>query len=142
MQEFILRKNKIMGTHSQKIYLELCDKFGWNRNLANHFGNVTPFYNFAENATKEGYAVWFLPYSNLTNKSKNWTNFVSLNEITISQIGEKHKKQSQSIRVTFIKDQRFGYVFWGLFKLEPSQSNSNFDVLKIINGGEIYPSKH
>ncbi len=100
------------GINSRKIYIDLCQKFDWDRSQEGNFGRQgVPLY--AEGATPEGYSVWFLGHSNWTvSEGGSWEN-----EILDDLVIETWKKQKDDLykdktkRVLFAKNQNHQYVF-------------------------------
>ena len=95
--------------------------------FASKFGWQTPLY--VDNATKEGYAAWFLANSNLTERStKRWKNWIVTTVTMHDTINEHYDpmflrqvKQNQDIhrRVVFAKTGvGIQYMFFGVYKVK------------------------
>lgn len=106
------------GSVAQDIYIRFCDEFGWNYRLSEKYGPRMKL--FAKNATKEGYAVWFLPHSNLTDTETSiWKNWLSEDGLILEERWDRIAEDlySEDVRVTFIKKDN-EYYFIGLFAVE------------------------
>ena len=68
-----LIKGQVYGTAAKDIFVAGCDAFAWNQYESKCFGWQTP--NYSEMATKEGYSVWFLAYSNWTDSDTAGVNY-------------------------------------------------------------------
>ena len=110
----------LCGTDSKRIYLEMCNIFGWDMSKKGHFGMRTLMYS--ENCTPENYSVWFIPHNNLCepfSEAFNWFNIVSgdkIEEIWLGQIN-RSLHNDWSDRVTFVKTKDGnGYRFYGIYR--------------------------
>jgi len=124
-----LRLGLEYGTNTREIYIEGCEVFGWNKRFVNEFGRQGALL-YANNATPEGHAVWFLAHSNLTNSTaERWENWFETVETANDTIHEQHKdrmlmwqiRQDQAIhrRITFAKKSNASqYMFMGIYKVE------------------------
>lgn len=107
------------GYQAYAIYLEMCDRFGWDRSVAGEFGFKKPLY--AGNATQEGYAVLFLAHSNFTGSTGGaWKNIIyddKIEEFWPRSLFYKTTHSSDEVRVVLAKKQD-GYHFIGVFKVD------------------------
>jgi hypothetical protein len=114
----ILESGKAYGTKALDIYISCVDAFGWDAKKAISFDLQKLL--FSKRCTKEGYSVWFLPYSNIheTSKINNWKNIVNSD---FNQIREYWRELDEGFydkekRVTFVKQQDGKYLFIGIFE--------------------------
>lgn len=112
---------KSLGTSAQKIYDEYCEKYGFDRKKRYHFGKRQLLY--AEDATPEGYSVWFLPHSPLIEKFEDcettWYNIPYFNGYIeecwrVDRIASSGITNCNDTRVTFFKT-KYGYAFAGIY---------------------------
>lgn len=105
------------GGSAQPIYDECCIKFGWDSSQRSLFGKQRGLY--AENATPQGYSVWFLAHSNWTQTNvENWRNKILQETIEEVWLDPQYNSyfHDESIRVVFAKAKYYGYVFIGLYR--------------------------
>lgn len=105
------------GGSAQPIYDECCSKFGWDSSQRSLFGKQRGLY--AENATPQGYSVWFLAHSNWTQTNvENWRNKILQETIEEVWLDPQYNSyfHDESIRVVFAKTKYYGYVFIGLYR--------------------------
>lgn len=105
------------GGSAQPIYDECCIKFGWDNSQRGLFGKQRGLY--AENATPQGYSVWFLAHSNWTQTNvENWRNKILQETIEEVWLDPQYNSylRDESIRVVFAKTKYYGYVFIGLYR--------------------------
>lgn len=127
-------KGKICGTNSKTIYLEIwrdfkdaskcCEKYGrQNRNL------------YCDNATPEGYGVWFICHHSLNGETNNRHFNEIIDDKTIVEhyiegaVDVDNVKRDDK-RVVFVKRGK-KYVFYGVFTAEPCK-NENKIIYKRI----------
>lgn len=118
-----LVQNKFYGTAAKNIYLECCDIFGFDKNMAYKFGRQQ--WLFAANVTPEGYDVWFLAHSNITaTKGGSWVNEIRSDLELITENHDDYNKFVNSCRiytknrVVFAKMGNNGYKFLGVYSCE------------------------
>lgn len=135
-----LISGKRYGETAQKIYLDCCDKIGFDRRLAGCFAKQKPLY--ADNATKEGWPVWFLANSNFTGtRADRWRNKISVNfqyiEESWTYVDELKRDLSDlGERVVFAKIDG-SYIFLGVYVLEKQDDQKSLRIFKKV--GETYP---
>lgn len=126
MEKLIANKWKQLGTNSQHIYLDCCEKFGWKKELADEFGRQGSL-QFARNATNENYDVWALTHSNLNDSNAiRWGNKITEDLLTVTQYntikGEENNTKNEArknLRIVFAKTRLStgeGYAFLGIYK--------------------------
>lgn len=131
------------GGNSLDVYSACCKTFSWNNDLSYNFGKLWSSL-FADNATPEGYAVWFLAHSNYSSNLINqpWINKISDNQDTIFELCNEGNKlfDLASNRVVFAKTSNGKYVFLGIYKFINKiqlKNGSKLHVFKRISN--IYP---
>ena len=117
------------GGVAKSIYDFCCKKFGFDESKRGCFGKQKKLY--AQNATKEGYAVWFLSNSNWTNTDNGvWKNTIEDDLELITQHSNDLKIEMASlgeIRVVFAK--RNGqYLFLGIYQCTSSDNIKKTDI--------------
>lgn len=107
----------VYGTVAEKIYENMCDKYGWNRNVAWRFGKFQELY--AYHATQEKYSVWFLANSNWTKTVGGvWENMIfqdKIEEYWPLDTFRSYPHTQKEIRTVFAKNDKGNYVFLGVF---------------------------
>ena len=108
------------GMIAQDAYIGCALKYGWNMEKKAQFGLRKLLY--ANDATPEGYAVWFLPHSNLSKTAHSkgvWENRIIGNEIEerwcIPRLEDR--RSDRTLRVTFVKRENGKYYFQGVYRL-------------------------
>ncbi len=143
-----LVRHKAYGTSAQRIYVDFCDKYGWDIDERGKFGKQQRL--FSEVATPEGYSVWFLAHSNLTETSNGkWKN-----EFSGDVLYEKWESDVDGLlfsvrkikRVVFakIKDVGMKYYFMGIYifeKIEPVEGKSGVYIRTFRRIGDTYPER-
>lgn len=112
------------GETAYKIYQALCknEVFGW---AAEHKGKFSQQQHlYAQHATKEGFAVWFVAYSSYTgakSKTRGITNNLELNTNNIEEewdytTTDQPVDEENEITITFVKNRHGQYEFWGVMR--------------------------
>ncbi len=123
-------------TSASTTYSKLCRDYGFVLSKWPNFEGIhCPLY--AANATKEGYGVWFIAYSNWTAiYDKNWSNIISGDEKIIVETYKKNTLRpyviSNEIRVVFAKNGSGIYEFLGLYQANDSIKNENKRIYENI----------
>ncbi len=114
-----LIKGQVYGTAAKDIYDAGCDAFAWNSYESKYFGWQTP--NYSENATKEGYSVWFLAHSNWTeSNASDVKNKIFETYMEQWWTESDHPRSTSRKRLIFAKkDNR--YIFLGVFQFVGKQ---------------------
>ncbi|MCM1297185.1 MAG: hypothetical protein NC311_16715 [Muribaculaceae bacterium] len=136
------------GTNAKKIYTKLCTLLNFDSNKINQFGMFKPLYaTFADTYRKAD--VWFICYSNFNKfKDKNENreflekgqkiNIIENNGNSITEIvPEKCGRSNTADRITFVKvkkDNKWTYVFYGIYKLTQNGTTRHYDRIS-----KIYP---
>ena len=124
-----LVRGRAYGDNAQKIYLQCCDAFGWDKSQAECFTRGHRLYS-PEDCDFNGNSVWFICYSNLANKEvvedKHVRNFFenNANRITekLADIKDNHAKESSyNNRIVFAKKSDKKYIFCGVFKVATNE---------------------
>lgn len=125
----ILVRNTDHGTNAQKKYVECCEKFGWDISKKSKFAIMQPLY--AEKATPEGYNVWFLAHSNLTNtKGGTWLNTIEGNFIFEEWLAPRDDIwNDKNMRIVFAKEGS-RYIFKGVYKPDGIEKQENGHYIK------------
>lgn len=158
MEKLIASRWKQLGTNSRTIYLDCCKKYGWKKELANKLGYQGSL-QFVENATNEGYNVWFITHSNLNDSNAiRWENKITEDLSTVTQYntikGEENDtknetRTSKNLRIVFAKTRLStgeGYAFLGVYKFVeriPLYNNPDY-VAKYVykQVSKVYPFKN
>lgn len=141
-----LEYKQCYGTSSQTIYDNCCLKLGFKKAKRGCFG--WPGLLYSDYATKEGYGVLFLPYSNFNNQSKDveeskpWQNFISADLKYIKEVWKnKYKLENTSFnckrRVAFIKQHNQQYVFIGIYICKKVNINESYVLYEQVS--KFYP---
>lgn len=125
------------GKKAKDIYFAGCYRFYWDNSKIGSFCQQKKLYDV--NCTKEGFSVWFLPYSNLTNSkndSANWTNYISSDFTTIKEVWESvndlfHNDKSK--RVTFAKQKNGQYLYLGIFQVTEIDKKNKCRIYKQVD---------
>ena len=113
------------GANAQKIYLQCCDAFGWDKSQAECFTQGHRLYS-PEDCDFNGNSVWFICYSNRSDTEvvadKHVHNFIDAtgNRITeqLADIKDNHAMgSSYNNRIVFAKYPDKKYHFCGVFKV-------------------------
>lgn len=132
--DFCLIQNKTYGTNGHEIYLMCCKVFGFRTDKHGHFVKQQSMY--ADDATPEGYSVWFLPHSNLTGtKSEGKNNVIAGDLVKFSWDNKKHnetKVNKGERRLLFVKD-RGVYYFAGLIECVEADIEACTSTFKVIS---------
>lgn len=125
------------GTKAKDIYLQCCQRFGWDARLANEFGMMQPLYGHraADNGTKD---VWFICHSNCKgdilvtdgNGVQHHRNYVHTDSsgrvLTIEEYQQDAPFDSLAYplrdRITFVKNKRGQYIFVGTYRAKEPNS--------------------
>ena len=105
---------------AKEVYFEGIKYFGWDYSKAGSFFPQKLL--FDKNCTKEGYSLWFMPYSNLNNyrnKMANWIDFISSDFTVVKEIWKEVDNRvydDKDIRVTFAKQKDGRYLYLGIFQ--------------------------
>ena len=110
----------VYGTRAKDVYEKMCDRFGWKRYLSGNFARQKKLY--AENATPEGYAVWFAAHSNWTSTSCGvWNNTIVFGDRIDESwplktfYSPKYVHTLDEVRVVFAR-RDYEYTFIGVYK--------------------------
>ena len=122
IQQDILKIGFSAGTRAIDNYDRCCSLFGFKKALRGNFAPQKLLY--AKNATKEGYSVWMLAHSNLTEnyqqtkaRGGKWYNiFLTSNTIKKIWINPNEYVEDNSTRICFAKNKQGVYVFKGVYK--------------------------
>ena len=113
---------RVYGTVAKDIYYDGYYHHGWDYSKRVFFDSLKILY--ATDCTRDGYSVWFLPYSNINNFKNpysNWTNFVSSDFKVIKEywhkIDERFEEDTEE-RITFVKQKNGEYVYLGIFQVK------------------------
>ena len=112
---------QLEGTRGIDIYDKYCRIFGWDSSLRYNFDSKQRALAlmYAKNATPEGYSVWMVVHTDLSekyNKNSRWFNFICRDQIKeVWFINDHELLQDTSIRVTFVRTKE-GYRFQGIYK--------------------------
>ena len=108
------------GKKAIDVYEEACNVFGWDSSKKGYFSPKKMLYE--KECTKEGYAVWFLTYSNLNNynnSAANWIDYVSSNFEVVKEVWKNLDERffnDNEKRVTFAKQKNGQYIYLGIFQ--------------------------
>ena len=140
-----LEYKQCYGKSSQTIYDNCCLKLGFKKAKRGYFGMRGLLYS--DYATKEGYGVLFLPYSNFNNQSKDveetkpWQNFISADLKYIKEVWKNRDKLENTSfnckRVAFIKQHNQQYVFVGIYKCKKVDINESYVLYEQVS--KFYP---
>ena len=128
-----LIQGQVYGTNSKVIYENICKYLPRDKSLINNFGWHTSMY--AQNATQEGYAVWLIGYSNITDASKEKkVNIISPDRKTITTYldNENTSSYANELRVVFVKEKSGLFVFYGIYKCIESSIGSNIEQFELV----------
>lgn len=110
------------GSQALAIYDDCCRQFGFKSSLR---GNFAPQHLLcADNATSDGYAVWFLANNNRNGlEAARWRNIIKSDVEIIEEwnVAPTPEDMKEHVRVIFVKDSSGEYKFLGVF-------NCKFDV--------------
>lgn len=131
------------GGNSLDVYSACCKALKWNNDLSYNFGRQGSSL-FAENATPEGYAVWFLAHSNYTDNMDNqtWINKISDDQDLIYELWNDVSKSFDRAlkRVVFAKTSNGKYIFLGIYDFINKFQLKNGSRLRIFRRiSKIYP---
>ena len=143
-----LIKGYSYGETAYKIYQALCknEAFGWASEHKGRFSQQQHLY--AQHATREGYAVWFLAYSSYTmtkSKTRGITNNLELKTNNIEEVWdnaatEPPVDEENEITITFVKNRQGQYEFWGVMrKKEINKTQWPFRVYSEFVSKEYVP---
>ena len=129
--------NVCFGSNAKSIYLDCCERFGWDREYAGYF--VYGKYMFAAFATPEDYDVWFIAHNNFTGtQGGKWKNiycgdiikeyWYDINDISFTLNNRK--------RVCFIKKDGV-YYFIGVFAVK--KIDGDYRIYELVS--DVYPIK-
>jgi len=117
------------GTTAKELYLELCDKYVWDKSQAGKFGEQKNSYAEMTVAGKP-IAVWIILYSNLNppppKKKSKWTNKVEIEKGIITQTynsGTPMFSKRIGNRVIFARQQDKRYIFAGVYERKEIKGN-------------------
>lgn len=108
------------GRKAKDIYLAGCENFGWSYSKLGSFCSQKLLYD--KNCSREGYSVWFLPYSNLNNYKNSMANWINLISSDFNVIKENWKVlddrffYDKDMRITFAKQKNGQYLYLGIFQ--------------------------
>ena len=125
------------GSKAQDVYKQGQEFFGWDDSKQGYFGAQQMLY--AKNCTKEGFAVWFLTYSNLnnyTNKAANWIDFISSDFETVKEVWKNLDDRffnDNEKRVTFAKQKNGQYLYLGIFQATEWDQENRCKTFKRID---------
>ena len=124
------------GSKAKDIYCEGIRIFGWDYSKLGYFYPQKLL--FDKNCSKEGYSLWFLPYSNLNNRKNpkaNWRDFISNDFATIKEYWveiDDRFYNDEDIRITFASQKNGQYLYLGVFQAkERDEDNSCKTYYKI-----------
>lgn len=136
-----LEYKQCYGTSAQKIYDDCCEKLGFKKAKRGYFGKQMKLYS--DYATKEGYGVLFLPYSNFNNhfkdieEEKPWKNFLSSDLKYIKENWKNEYKLEYANfdckRVVFIKQHNQQYVFIGIYECKKIDKNESYVLYEQVS---------
>jgi len=116
-----LKLNDIVGPNVLDAYITCVNKYAFKRTLSDKFGWKKMC--LALNATKEGYGVQMLPYSNWTELKHDtgfWNNYIHGSGDTIEETWDyifNQKLFNDKVRrLIFAKNKYGNYIFLGLYK--------------------------
>ncbi|MGN0743989.1 MAG: hypothetical protein ACI4MZ_01760 [Christensenellales bacterium] len=105
------------GTNAKEIYMQGCRVFGWYENKKYQFDAL--HYLYSDNATREGFGVWFLAHSNWTNTNNDrWLNKISIEKKEIEESWayiDSSYRSDTARRLVFAKNDN-GYAFIGVYE--------------------------
>ena len=110
------------GRKAKDIYLEGYYNFGWKYSKLGSFCSQKILWE--KDCSREGYSVWFLPYSNLNNYKNpysNWTNFVGSDFKVIKEYWKEIDDRfynDEDVRITFVKQKNGQYLYLGIFQAQ------------------------
>ena len=96
--------------------------FGWKYSKLGSFCSQKILWE--KDCSREGYSVWFLPYSNLNNYKNpysNWTNFVGSDFKVIKEYWKEIDDRfynDEDVRITFVKQKNGQYLYLGIFQAQ------------------------
>ena len=136
-----LIKGYSYGSDAHSIYKSLCANkaFNWDGNNSSRFAKQQSLYS--KNCTQEGYAVWFLSYSSY-NFSKNEKRGIAnnieestnnINEEWDLNIDDKPVEDAREIKVTFVKNNKGQYEFWGVLLTNEEDINKTDKPYSVYN---------
>lgn len=132
-------------TNAQNFYNKCCDYFLWDEDKQGHFAPSHKLY--ANNATAEGYGVWFIFYSNLNKDNvsyENWQNEISgkdydtiieywEQDIDILSLGGKNEKRITFVKIKNNKDHIYYYYFFGVYKCIEINTEKSYKKYKRVS---------
>ena len=135
-----LTAGRQFGSRASHIYNQCVYIANFEHTMMKDFELRTNLY--AENASKEGYAVWFICNSNLfeTGGSTHWKNTISddWNEIREDWIKKSYPMDlSNSTRIIFIKNKFGKYEFAGVYETTKIDTVERYKLYTRIS--KVYP---
>ena len=110
------------GRNEKDVYLKVCESFGWDYSKLGSFCSQKLL--FDKNCSREGFSVWFLPYSNLNNyrnSATNWIDFISSDFEKIKEVWKEMDERfftDDDKRITFAKQRNGQYLYLGVFQVK------------------------
>ena len=130
------------GSVAQEIYREGCSNFSWDYSAVGYFAKMKLLY--CEDVTPEGYAVWFLPHSNLNDSESNrWKNLISYDFNYIKEVWKDIDStfdmffDKDTVRLAFAKQSNQKYIFLGIYVCDYVDFENYIKIYKRV--GLKYP---
>jgi hypothetical protein len=126
------------GRKAKDVYLKGCEYFGWDYSKLGSFCSQKLL--FDKNCSREGFSVWFLPYSNLNNyrnSATNWIDFISSDFEKIKEVWKEMDERfftDDDIRITFAKQRNGQYLYLGVFQAKEFDEENRCKIYYKIDG--------
>ena len=156
----MISKLEVFGTHTGRLYDNLCDVYGFDRSKCNNFGHQGALL-YANDAYPEHFSVWCLTNTNWFGRPKNyngkecnWLNIISDNQSEIvehwnNELWNKNDGISINLRdvlywrddtrLVFVKMKDGRYYFLGIYKFV--ERNEQEKTKRYVLISDKYPIK-
>ena len=126
------------GKKAKDVYCEGIRVFGWDYSKLDSFCSQKLLYS--KNCSKEGYSVWFLPYSNMNNyknNAVNWIDFINSTFDTIKEVWinlDDRFYNDKDKRITFAKQKNGQYLYLGIFQATEIDDENQCKIYHKLDG--------